>query len=50
VCWRTPDTYRTAGIQRGTVTSNFYEIREILCREEVIGFGSVASQETKAER
>jgi hypothetical protein len=30
VSWRTPDTYHTAGIERGTATSNFYETRDNL--------------------
>ena len=28
--WQTPDTYHTAGIERGTATSNFYETRDNL--------------------
>jgi len=30
VSWRTPDTYHTAGLERGTATSNFHDARDNL--------------------
>lgn len=42
VSWRTPNSYREAGLRRGTATSKFYETRDNLLRGFYWDFVGVA--------